>query len=68
MADEHLQDMREARRALVEMRRNWAKAIAGDYQRGKTEDAIKGIIEVQQAVEAIDRAIEDEGKLKSEGR
>jgi hypothetical protein len=63
MADDHLQDLRDARRVLIKMRRDWAQAIAKGYERGKTEDAIKGITEVQQAIEVIDDAILDEGDL-----
>lgn len=51
------------------MRRNSAKLLAGPYQRGKIEDAIKAITEIiQHALEAIDRAEMDEGKLKSLGQ
>jgi inorganic pyrophosphatase len=61
MADNDLQDLTNARRVLTEMRLNWAKAIAAGYKRGEAETAIKikGIIEVQQAIDAIDRAIEE---------
>jgi hypothetical protein len=63
MADNHIQDLREARRVLVKTRRDWAQAIAKGYVRGKTEDAINAITETQEAIEAIDRAILDEGDL-----
>ena len=58
MADDDLQDdLTNARRVLTEMRHNWVKAIAAGYKRGETEAAIKGLIEVQQAIEVIDVAI-----------
>jgi hypothetical protein len=60
MADEDLQDhLTDARKVLVEMRHNWAKAIAAGYKRGETETALKGLIEVQQATDVIDRAIDE---------
>ncbi|HXB78290.1 MAG TPA: hypothetical protein VNX23_12965 [Bradyrhizobium sp.] len=58
-------DLMNARKVLAEMRHNWAKAIAAGYKRGETETAIKNLIEVQQAIEAIDRAIE-EAELEDE--
>jgi hypothetical protein len=57
MAHEHVQDLKKARSALVALRRTWAKAIAAP---GAKEGTINCIIEVQQAIEAIDRAIKDE--------
>jgi len=67
MADDDLQDLTNARRVLIEMRRNWAEAIAAGYQRAETEAAIKGIIEVQQAIDVIDRAIEELEEAEEEG-
>ena len=57
MADDN--EVTSARRVLVEMRHNWIKNIATGYQRGQTEDAIKNLIEVQQAIEVIDSAIDE---------
>ena len=54
-----LDDLTNARGILTEVRLNWAKAIAAGYKRGETETAIKGIIEVQQTIDVIDRAIEE---------
>lgn len=59
MADDDLQHLTDARKVLIEMRHNWAKAIAAGYKRGETETAIKGIIEVQEAIDVIDHAIEE---------
>ena len=50
------QDLTNARKVLVEMRHNWVKAIASGKD---TESAIKGIIEVQQAIDVIDHAIDE---------
>jgi hypothetical protein len=65
MGQEHIAELQSARRTLVEARRAVAKDLAGGYQRGKTEEAAKGITDVQRAVEAIDRALQDEGALTS---
>jgi hypothetical protein len=57
MADDHMEDMMNARRVLIEMRHNWAKAIAAGYKRGETETAVKSLIEAQEAIDVIDFAI-----------
>jgi hypothetical protein len=59
MADDDHEDLTNARKVLIEMRQSWAKAIAAGYERGETESAIKGIIDVQQAIDVIDRAIDE---------
>jgi hypothetical protein len=64
---EHIENLKSARRALINSRRAWAKDHAGGYQREKTEEAIKGITDVQRAIEAIDHALQDEGDLASRG-
>ncbi len=57
MTDDDLQDLMNARAALVKRRLTWAQTIAAP---GETpESAIKAIIEVQQAIEVIDVAIEE---------
>ena len=60
MAEKRVEELTKARRALVDQRQSWAQVLARGYERGKTEDAIKGIIQVQNAIEAIDSAIDDE--------
>ena len=57
MADDPLQDLEKARAALVAKRLAWAKTIAapGEISQG----AISAIIEVQQAIDVIDRAIDE---------
>jgi hypothetical protein len=59
MADEHVDEFEKARSALVKMRLDWAKALAAGYKRGETENAVKAITEVQLAIEAVDRALEE---------
>lgn len=51
-----------ARAQLIEQRRNLAASLGEDYQRGHTDVRRSQFIEVQQLIEAIDRAIEDERK------
>jgi hypothetical protein len=57
MTDDHLEDMINARKVLIEMRHNLAKTIAAGYKRGETETAIKSLTEVQEAIDVIDFAI-----------
>ena len=52
-----LQVLEKARAAPVAKRLTWAKTIATPGE--ISEGAIKGIIEVQQAIHVIDRAIEE---------
>jgi hypothetical protein len=44
MADDDLQILTKALKVLIEMRHDWAKAIAAGYKRGETETAIKGMV------------------------
>jgi hypothetical protein len=60
MSDEHLDNLRQARAQLIEQRRVFVRVLAGPYDRGKTEQAREGFMETQAAIEAMDRAIEDE--------
>jgi hypothetical protein len=60
MSDEHLDNLRQARTQLIEQRRAFVRVLAGPYDRGKTEQAREGFMETQAAIEAMDRAIEDE--------
>ena len=66
MTGNDLQDLLNARKVLGEMRYNWAKAIAAGYKRGDTENAIKSIIEIQQAMDVIDRALEESEEVEEE--
>ena len=57
MAEDDLHDLMTARAALIKKRLSLAQAIA--TQADAPETAIKAIIEVQQAIEVIDIAIEE---------
>jgi hypothetical protein len=60
MSEQHVALLKKARERLVEDRRNFAKIIAAPFEREKTADARTRFIEMQMAIEAVDRAIEDE--------
>jgi hypothetical protein len=68
MSQERVQDLGNARSTLVKARRDWANSIASGSQRGKAEDAIKAIAEIQLAIDVIDRTTLDEGRLIAEGK
>jgi hypothetical protein len=55
-----ISDLEAARATLVKARRNWASAMAAGYVKDETENALVKFVEIQAAIEAIDRAIEDE--------
>jgi hypothetical protein len=63
MADDSLQDFKKARAALVAKRLTWAKTIAA---LGDPGGAISAIIEVQQAIDVIDQAIEELENVEEE--
>jgi hypothetical protein len=65
MNDEHIDNLRKARAQLIEQRRALIQVLAGPYDRGKTEQAREGFMETQTAIEAMDRAIEDEEETRS---
>ncbi len=57
MADDDFRNLMNARAALTRKRLSWAETIAS--QEDAPEAAIKALIEVQQAIEVIDIAIEE---------
>lgn len=64
MAEDHLQTLKSARNALVEVRRRLAEVLAKPYERGKTtEEILVRFTEVQRAIEAVDSALKDEQNL-----
>jgi hypothetical protein len=62
MSEQHAVLLKKARERLVEDRRAFAKIIAAPFEREKTRDAREKFIDVQAAIEAVDRAIEDEDR------
>src|SRR6476659_7470253 len=54
-----LDDLTNARKVLTEVRLNWAKDLAAGYKRGETETTLKSLIEIQQAIEVIDTAMNE---------
>ena len=57
---DHIDMLLIAREKLVAQRRELAASLASDYQRGHTDERRAQFIEVQLALEAIDRALNDE--------
>ncbi len=64
MADDYLEVLTDARKALVGMRHDFAKAIAAGSKSEDAESAVERIAEVQQAIEVIDIAIEELGRSR----
>ena len=62
MSEQHATLLKTARERLVEDRWAFAKIIAAPFEREKTRDAREKFIDVQAAIEAVDRAIEDEDR------
>ena len=60
----NVDDLKKARSRLVGERRAVGKVLAGPYEPGKSEESRATFIAIQAAIEAVDRAIDDEeGRL-----
>jgi hypothetical protein len=59
-----IDDLTAARKRLVEERRQSAKSLAGPFEHGMTNESRLQFVGFQEAIEAIDRALEDEQKLQ----
>jgi hypothetical protein len=64
--NEHIRKLIAARDREVEQRRNIADALARAYERGETERMREAFINIQNTIEAIERAIEHEEHLEHE--
>jgi molecular chaperone GrpE (heat shock protein) len=58
--NEHIEQLLAARARMVADRREFAKSLAKEYKRGDTERVREVFIDIQNAIDAIDRAIENE--------
>ena len=63
MAKEHVEALQRSRAKLIEQRRSLVKR---DCSSDRNEGLAERIIAIQNALDATDRAIEDEGKEQSE--
>jgi hypothetical protein len=54
--------LKKTRERLVEDRRDLAKIMAAPFEREKTHDARMRFVNMQVAIEAVDRAIKDEDR------
>jgi hypothetical protein len=61
--NEHIKNLIAARDKEVADRRDVAGKLAEKHQRGHAEDMREAIILIQNAIEAIDRAIADERRI-----
>jgi hypothetical protein len=66
--NEHVRKLINARDREVEQRRNVADALAQAYERGETERMREVFTNLQNTIEAIERAIQHEEKLASAAR
>jgi hypothetical protein len=61
--NDYLSRLVGARMRAVDVRRETATALAGAFQRGRTEPMRELFVELQSLIEAIDRAIVDEYRI-----
>jgi hypothetical protein len=66
MSEDHADDLRKARKNLVELRRQSAEALA-EQQRGRRRDIMRTIADTQRAIDAMDRAKPDDSDSVSKG-
>lgn len=60
MTQDNMKAFEKARDQLLAQRRSLAEALAGGYKKGRTEDHIERIVNVQAAVDVITAAIDQE--------
>jgi hypothetical protein len=65
MGQQHAETLRRARVALVESRRRVAEELTKPFDRNMTPQMQSMMVEVQQAIDAIDKAIVDEESGKA---
>jgi hypothetical protein len=57
MTQDHMRDFEKARDQLLAQRRSLAQALAGGYKKGQTENHIDRLVKVQEALDVITSAI-----------
>ena len=62
MAENQIVVLRKAREQMVEERRKVASALAKPFDRHVTPGARENMIAIHKAIEAIDKAVEDENR------
>jgi hypothetical protein len=67
MAEQYVEQLAAARERVVADRRGLAAEVAGPYERGRHEQW-RRMIEIQDTIDAIDRAITDERSIKEKGK
>jgi hypothetical protein len=67
MAEQYVEQLAAARERVVADRRGLAAEVAGPYERGRHEQW-RRMIEIQDTIDAIDRAITDERNIKEKGK
>lgn len=65
--NEYLSRLVGARMRAVDVRRETATALADSFQRGRTEPMREQFINLQNLIEALDRAIVDEYRISETG-
>lgn len=65
MPQEEIEVLRRARVHLVEARRRWAQLLTEPFDRDERPELVATFVRIQQAIDAVDRAIIDEGGQKA---
>jgi len=67
MAEQYVEQLAAARERVVADRRGLAAELGRPYERGRHEQW-RRIIEIQDTIDAIDRALTDERSIKEKGK
>jgi len=65
MPKDEIDVLRQGRLQLVEARRRWAKLLTEPFDRDERPELVATFVRIQQAIDAIDRAVADEGGEKA---
>lgn len=65
MPKDEVDTLHQARVQLVEARRRWARLLTEPFDRDQRPEVASTFVRIQQAIDAVDRAIADEGEEKA---
>ena len=68
MSEDHVANLNKVRAQLVETRRALVVGLARLYQRGATEQTQDQFMNVQAAIDVVDRALSDEKAATAKGQ
>jgi hypothetical protein len=68
MAEEDAGTAKAERQRLLAARNAWMEALAGEYRRRRSKEAVDRIVQIQRAIEAVTAALEQAGDPAGAGK